>query len=652
MRRYWLLSSALGLFYPLMGLALPNYRLPTVDVTTPQAAQTQQSSQLGTERIISAQAIQAMGATSLTQVLAQQVDVQLIQGLDSSPEILLRGKPALVLLNGLPLRSLSMAAPALNMIDLTQVQAIIITPGSAGVQYGDQAIGGVVNIITRTPTKRSAAVTVTGGWPWSQSVELSGAEPLAQGWTVSGHSQLATAQGYRDHSGHSLQMVGFTAHKQLANGFFTWQSANSHDTQQYPGALNAAEVAQNRRQSEVSGQETSGDTLTEQQWHWHQAWATDWQSDSAAQYQQQWSIVHSYDQSDSSVAARSIELQQSVTHERSLWTYPLVWTNGITGGFDQYAFAGYIDNSHQEHAALYSEGVLHLPARVTLASGVRGMWVDTRGQFYDVDDSPAVLEPPSTQINHLGLVSVELRQRWQDHWQGYLRRADSVQLPFVDQSSYSPVVGRFGLEPQTATSYEVGVNQAVPNRWSWSSEWFVMNVKNEIAYAQESQNTFYNLNLPPTRHLGVLLNGHYDLSTAWTWGGQLAAERSWFLEGADQGKQLPQTPEWRLTLNSRYRWQSGWSVYGESQYTGSELADGDFANALGKIPGYWLLNATLGYHWQTLSFHLRLDNLLGKEYNLYTVATPDDEGDTNASQISYYPAPGRTAMLSVRYAFA
>ncbi|MFA7592969.1 MAG: TonB-dependent receptor plug domain-containing protein, partial [Thiohalobacteraceae bacterium] len=117
--------------------------------------------------IIDRTEIEASGALQITEVLRGRGGVQLSDpyGDGSRAVIGMRGfgenaaANTLILVDGRRLNNSDLAAPDLNSIALKDVERIEIIHGSAGVLFGDQAVGGVINIITRVPRTFSAEVS-------------------------------------------------------------------------------------------------------------------------------------------------------------------------------------------------------------------------------------------------------------------------------------------------------------------------------------------------------------------------------------------------------------------------------------------------------------------------------------------------------------
>src|SRR5690606_38212391 len=96
-------------------------------------------------------------------------------GMGASSGIGIRGTrdvQTLVLINGVNTRSATLGATTLSNIPLDSIERIEIAKGPHSAQYGSDAIGGVVNIITRggdtCPTGNDICTTVTTGvsHPW------------------------------------------------------------------------------------------------------------------------------------------------------------------------------------------------------------------------------------------------------------------------------------------------------------------------------------------------------------------------------------------------------------------------------------------------------------------------------------------------------
>ncbi|WP_288397619.1 TonB-dependent receptor [uncultured Acinetobacter sp.] len=114
--------------------------------------------------IIQPQILEQSPIASLPDLLMTEAAINMVQngGYGQSASIFLRGAESdqtLILRDGVRLNSNSSGAAALPFIDTTDIKQIEILKGPASVLYGTDAIGGVVQLVTKVPTKSSIFTT-------------------------------------------------------------------------------------------------------------------------------------------------------------------------------------------------------------------------------------------------------------------------------------------------------------------------------------------------------------------------------------------------------------------------------------------------------------------------------------------------------------
>ncbi len=134
-------------------------RLPDVLVTAPSADHRVRRTPHSVS-VITEAAITRSPATSLTELLSLEANLNLqsFYGNDKNASIDIRGMGAtagsnvLVLVDGIRLNELDLSGADLSSVPMSQIERIEIVRGGGAVRYGDGAVAGVINIITRRAT--------------------------------------------------------------------------------------------------------------------------------------------------------------------------------------------------------------------------------------------------------------------------------------------------------------------------------------------------------------------------------------------------------------------------------------------------------------------------------------------------------------------
>ncbi|MBI5554862.1 MAG: TonB-dependent receptor [Elusimicrobia bacterium] len=173
--------------------------------------------------LITAEQIQAAHTQDISQLLNRLAGLDLPKqaSLGNIQRLSIRGvssQQVLILLDGYPLNSPSSGLTDLAQIPLENIAKIEIIRGAASALYGANAVGGVVNIITKKPKEKSPETTINiyGGSFNTQTYSFSfGAKPGDLDYLVS--SSRSFAKGWRknnDYENNALSTrVGYDLHK-------------------------------------------------------------------------------------------------------------------------------------------------------------------------------------------------------------------------------------------------------------------------------------------------------------------------------------------------------------------------------------------------------------------------------------------------------
>ena len=630
----------------------PIYQLPSVGVTAEPPFLYQVSPQLGNQVIISHSQIVRSGANNIGQIINNIAGVQYISGLSAEPQILIHAEPALILVDGQPLTNFSMSNPDVNLIPIAEIDKIIITPSVAGTIYGNQSLGGVINIITKPTMTPEQTISILVGSPWmNQIVGVSGG-PINQDAAYRADVQNQFNQGYRNNSEEDMGRGGVSLQRNYDTGSVLLRTDVMRQTEDYPGFLTDIQVAQNQKQSfadQGQGDYQANTGLLSLNWiqDLHELWQLKTNISDRAE------TANSNLDGAFSQNYNTLILNPELSGRFSLQDKPIQAMLGLMFSNENYSLASpsffaNINGARQQQYSTYGSLNLPLSRNLSVAASGRLLAIETQGQFFNT--TTFEFNPESSQSQNLALATIALNEQINKETTLYVRRAMGYQLPFIDESNFTANINTgFGLQATTSTSYESGITWKGA-RLQWDMEAFLTNIDNAIGFFIPPDGIAANYNLAPTRSQGVTGGASYQASQKWTLGTSLTLMNNYFLEGTYVGSKTPGAADILADLNARYQLNSIWSIYAESQYVGPEFAEGDNANVSSEIPGYWIENLAVNAEFSSWLLSFRIDNLSNTLNYLATVYDPYITEPHN-NPVAYYPAAGRTAIVSLTYHF-
>lgn len=589
--------------------------------------------------VIDEEQIRQSGATQVAEVLRIHAGIQL-QDFDGSGgrnvTIGMRGftdnapNNTLVLVDGRRLNNASLSGPALSTVAIRNIERIEIVHGSAGVLYGDQAVGGVINIITKRATsgESNGSIQLLGGSDNLQSLAANLSQGFANGVSYSLSAQKRDVDNYRDNNESDYTNVLGNIRYDFTRGHVFAEGLYVDDQLNLPGSLSEVQAAENPRQTftpnDFSDQETKswrvggGLTLT-----------NNWEL--LAEYSDR--NEDSYSEYAGSGYAQNLDTQ--ILTPRLVGSFDVATGSAvITVGYDRHeaeysstASWGSSDTA-QDSNGYYGQLVLPLTQALTTTMGTR------YANVKDVDNLSSESHSASLNAQEFGLsyqITSSLR--------AFVRYAEGFRFANADENAWTPMDVTY-LAPQTSESQEIGL--------AWNSDLFSatlaayrMDVENEIMY--DSPN-FVNINLPKSERQGVMLDTTFVLSqqvslrTNYTYtDAQLAA-------GTFSGNSVPYVAENTANIAVIFTPLETITATLDANYIGSRYLVGDDANSADKIESVTLLNANLLWTVRdNLELGLRVKNLTDESYADYNALTWN--GNVQ------YPQPGRTFSASVTYSF-
>jgi iron complex outermembrane receptor protein len=171
-----------------------------------------------------------------------------------------------------------------------------------------------------------------------------------------------------------------------------------------------------------------------------------------------------------------------------------------------------------------------------------------------------------------------------------------------------------------------------------------MLLNNEIMF---SPVTFTNINLDPTRRIGVENSATYHVTEAVRLKGAATYTEAKFREGINIGNDVPLVAKWSGSLGLSWDIYQKYVVFdGVVRLVGNRRMDNDQPNVQPQIPAYTTVDVRLGGEVKNFFWSFSVQNLFNALYYDYAVASTATIGRYNA-----YPLAGRTFMAKAGATF-
>lgn len=591
----------------------------------------------------------------------------------------------LILLDGRRLSDNDLSGVQWSAIPLAAIERIEIVRGSGAVQYGDGATTGVINIITKSPSRIGNVAVVQGR---AGSYDTLEGQLYANYFTGDiGFNLIASglrSDGYRDNNDNRQYNVQAEVRWLTERGDASLKVGTDDQDLRLPGArmvqpsagVDQLETDRRGTSTPFDYAQRAGNRVT-----------LDWRQETGIgefnfglgyRDKEQTSYFDQGGFPDYRVA----ELGVWSVSPRMRFPQPLAGLpNTLVAGFDWYRwnYRQRMSNSQaniaqpfntvdatQENSAFYLHNTTQLSRRLTLVAGARGeRYRIDASDFYDPTAPGAAFgsgAPAGSQDETEYAYELALRYQLAADWAAVGRIGRSYRFANVDEIyefSGPPLSSREFqfLRPQTAHSYEVSIERRSTES-ALRATLFSIDVTDEIhldAYSTGIGNT----NLPPSRRRGLELEAQQSPGRTLRLTGSYTYTDARFLEGVLPGSPFTQqnvvVAGKNVPLVSRHKLNAGasWAVASRTRlnalvtYVSSQFMDNDEGNTFGvKIPAYTV--ADLKLVWQEGGWRISaaVNNLLDEKYYNYAVRS-----QFVADRYNAYPLPERNFTMTAEYTF-
>jgi iron complex outermembrane receptor protein len=568
----------------------------------------------------------------------------------------------LVLVDGRRVNEVDLSGVDWTQIPLDQIERIEIVRGTGTVLYGDNAVGGVINIITKTPSDRFAASAGATAGSYSRNkdyVSVSGGHgPLA----ASLYGSYDATQGYRENNMYRAKDGGGKIVYDAAQ-FLSLSLSGSYHTDEYglPGPLTKDQLSVNRRASldPLDKAETEDGYLKLGSDVFFGNWGnlvTDLSyrnRDSKSDFPDPLFPYVIDSQIDTyGFTPRYVHKSDVMGHKNTLITgVDLYWIDQdlktYSGIFSSSTTLTGLADISRDSYGLYVNDDFSVLENLILTLGARHEKAEYDLHQRDLSAFPlAPLDETVEESENAYTAGLTWLYSGKSSLFGRYNR--SFRFPLTDELVlFDYVAGRIrvnpDLKPQTGDHYEVGARHFFTPSVQANITLYRAEINDEIFF---NKATFTNENYDHTLHQGVEVGARADFFEKLTLYGNYTYEKATFRDGPFDGNDIPAVPRNKFNLGLRVHDVIPNLVFSADYfYVGDSFLISDQANRFEKLESYYTLNLRISYAWKWLNVFAGVNNVTDQKYSEYGLiggATPTPY---------FYPAPERNwvAGIEIRY---
>jgi iron complex outermembrane receptor protein len=629
-------------------------------VITPTRTEQVENKSSATVYVMTVEDIENSGAVTTSELIRGIPGVQIddLFGNGTQVNVSVRGFSAtanantLVLVNGRRLNHSDTAAPDLHHVFPRDIERIEVMVGSAGTLYGDQAVGGVINIITKKSVDNFHQASVRVGSFDYSGVEFNSSRQLSDSLGYRLSAENFETDHYRDHNAQTnTNFNGLLEYSEGSNALYLEVQAID-DELELPGALVEADYEDDPTQINPG---FADDFINEETHVYRLGYkrnlgAHDFSIDATGR-ETDADVRQSFQNTPSPEDGSIDRKHEAVNPKLSGVIFAAVETPYVVGidmertDFDleiPNQFFTSQANNEQEVDSLYFQVMPRLTETLQLTFGMRRSSLDNELHYFD-----ALSNKVDTDVDE-DITVAELGLAWFLDQQTRISIRYDENFRFAKIDEFSQTLAPTILDTQTGESLEVGIDLTRGNQRVILSV-YQLELEDEIEFDPTQGPDFgfgpigLNTNLDKTRRRGMTLSWVSQISNELRLKTELGLVEAKFESGVFDGNDISGVANEIASVRSDFQATNFIAVYLAVNYTGPMYAQGDNANQSGKIDSVTVINAGVGYQYKAWDLGFRVNNLADEEYADFIT----DFGFGSA----YQPSPERNFMLTAGYSF-
>lgn len=532
----------------------------------------------------------------------------------------------LVLVNDRKLNSVDLSGPDLLQIPLGAVARIEILRGAGSVLYGDNAVGGVINVITKEGEGDPHAEVTYQYGSYERSKVSGQVSGRSDGLRYYGYAAYDDDKGYRDQS----DVLARNFNTRLSYDFegkanVDFEIGGHRDQTQLPGGLDEAEL-------NGYGRRGAADRNFSETEDWFARLGFDYELGDTPGSLGAFTFDATYKNRD---VFDSFFRTFNSTRRIDQWGFlgKYIFDREIFGhdvdfvlGLDLYETENDILGSgtntdditiSKNEIGVYTFAELETFDNIFFNSGFRYQKAE-----YDFDDrgnSAFSSQDPDEWAWLAGF-------KW-----SFMPRSNiygNIQKTFrflATDEWYSTFSGlNTNLDQQKGVQYEIGIKQRVNSVFQYSVTPYLIEIDDEIYY---DPSTFSNSNYEQTRRFGIETMGffnllplfenkhlnRFDIRLGHTY------QDPEFNGGVNDGRVIPLVPNHQFSQQVVVKFFDSWILGLQGRTIGRRVIGNDLDNSQSKASSYFVMDARIAYEIKNIEIFIEVNNIFDEDYNTYEI---------------------------------
>ena len=558
--------------------------------------------------IVTAQDIKESGAKNVVEAVKSVPGVKATQGISNTGSISIRGEKPAIIVDGIKMNPIDMSNFNFYTIPVETVEKIEIIPSGASVVYGDNTVGGAINIITKNGSTKDSLTLQTEAGSYNQLNSNVGFSTTAGKFKVFGNVARKNSDGYRDNSFLKSDdvMVGTKYQINDANAL-TLKYDYHKDHMGFPGALSEDQMDDDRTQA------SSPD---------------DWGKNESNRF----NLAYNY-------KTDNLEIINNLTYYGKEYK-SFMWGNNsktnttnlsndfkikyntdrnkIVLGFD--ILDGKTDDkissewANKQSVGGFISDTFSITDKLDFTGGVRQQ--QTKFKYSVVDEE---------KIDNITVYDLALNYKYSETGSTFITYGTDFRSPTTDEIYEAPykkwdgtmVPAHFNtdLKPQTGENFEIGVKDYIADTFI-SASVFHKIIKDEIYYDGTHNNNYDEDN----KKIGFELLAERKIMKKLTLTTSYSYLQSEIDGGENKGNKTPGVSENKFSVGAKYDFTEKLKSNLLLNYVGSSYAYSDTENKGEKVEAYTTLDLGISYRINdSFDIYGGIKNLTDEEYNEYVV---------------------------------